>query len=191
MLPNITTSVDSILMWHILSGVLLGVLVLLVLSFMVYYVREKSWKSHGKVRVDMASSNMVSIVTDSSVENSLKRQDSQEQDDSSQEGLPVSVRKPSNPTASLVTFRTIFTVADSGIAAEGREGRGVGVVGVEGAVDGVKEAEYEGDDVFPDHPNDKKTCSSFPDSLGTNGVHDMLSKLGESPDPSKAGGIWF
>ena len=201
MFPTITAdaadaSMDS-LMWHILSGILLGVLVVGMLSLMIYHVWEKNWKIHRKVRVDTASSNMVSIATDSSVENSLKRQDSQEQDCSSQDGLPVSVRRPSNPTASLVTFGTIFTAADSGIAAEGREGRGTQMTGLEGATDrgrgergGEREIEeLEEDDVFPDFPTGQ--TSSFPDSLGTNGLHDMLSKLGESPDPSKAGGIWF
>ena len=193
--PNITTtepdaSMDSLL-WHILSGILLGILVLAVLSFMIYYVWERSYRGHRKMRVETASSNMVSIATDSSVENSLKRQDSQEQDCSSQDGLPESVQRQSNPTASLVTFKTIWTAADSGIATEGREGRGVVMTTLEGATDVGRRMGERCEEVLPHPRTDQKACGSFPDSLGTNGLHDMMSKLGESPDPSKAGGIWF
>lgn len=96
---------------------------------------------------------------------------------------------------SIVTFGTLSPVpADNGGTGGGggkEGGRGMG-----DDIEGVgRRREGEGmcmnDDLQPaaDDPfeTDRKTDDSFPDSVGTNGLHDMLSKLGDSPDPSKAG----
>ena len=195
---------DALLMWQGLSGVLMLLLVLTLLSFMIYYVKEKTaaTKRRKHIRVEKAMASVTT--TDSSVENSLKRQSSQE---SSQEGLTVSSVNGQKTISSIVTFNTILTAGESGVCplGGGQEGHSA-TAGDEDGLKGITEERViemgrgEGEGTCTDdgllRPNkpfetDQKASSSFPDSLGTNGLRDMLSKLGESPDPSKAGGIWF
>ena len=210
------TQDEVLIMWQCLCGVVVLLLVLTILSFMIYYLREKGKRRNGRVSVDTSSTNMVSITTDSSAQNSLKRQSSQEQSCSSQEGEPASIQKVST---SISTFGTYFTALEThGVTQPGKDGRAVpageressgkdgravptstgegessgkeGVVGTKGEGEGMRRNDAP---IKPHDPfgTNQKVSASFPDSLGTNGLHDMLSKLGESPDPSKAGGIWF
>jgi hypothetical protein len=191
---------NNALIWPIVSGVLLLALLLTVFCSVVHCVRGRQVARRvrpGRGRVNTASTNMTSV-TDSSVENSLRRQDSsQEHSCSSEEALPsVAQDGTSSPgcgghkmnmVPSIATCGSYVTAAENGgivNTAGGKEDRGR----QEG------EGKCSGDDVFPPQQkddNDQKTTGSFPSSLGTTGTHDLFSKLGESPDPSKAGGIWF
>ena len=195
---------DSALMWHIVSGVLLVALVVTIIIFIINCLRGKpvARRRQGRGRVNTASTNMTSVTTDSSVENSLRRQDSQEHSCSSQEGLPA-VPPESLPAGhkcsavpSIATFGSYVTAVDNGVTTVVG---GRGFISVWEDKDGGR-GNDEGEGLkdkssFPSKgncfDNDQKASGSFPSSLGTTGPPDMFSKLGESPDPSKAGGIWF
>jgi hypothetical protein len=200
---------NSALIWPIVSGVLLLALLLTVFCSVVHCVRGRRVARRvrpGRARVNTASTNMTSV-TDSSVENSLRRQDSsQEHSCSSQEALPSVAQDgltsstgcgghKMNMAPSIATCGSYVTAAENGGIVNTAVGKGLISVCKEedrGRQEG--EGKCSEDDVFPPQQkddNDQKTTGSFPSSLGTTGAHDLFSKLGESPDPSKAGGIWF
>jgi hypothetical protein len=94
-----------------------------------------------------------------------------------------------NMAPSIATCGSYVTAAENGGIVNTAVGKGLISVCKEedrGRQEG--EGKCSEDDVFPPQQkddNDQKT------TLGTTGAHDLFSKLGESPDPSKAGGIWF
>lgn len=182
------TTFNDVILWQSLSFILLLLLVISLICCLLYIVVEKHRKKK-RERADTTSTNMVSVTTDErdSVSDSLKMQDSQEQSCSSQEALP---RKANNSTVtSIFTLGTTCTVIES---------KGAGAGGVAGGpawkLDGGEEEPEDIEGVLEVRRGEGEgRCDPFePDSVGTTGgLHDMLSKLGESPDPSKAGGIWF
>lgn len=197
--------------WQGISGILLVLLILTLFCFFMYVLMDKrkprrgGGRRHG--RVTTSSTNMVSVATDSSAENSLRRQSSQDQSCSSQEGLPAAVQKLNGTVSSYITSGSIFTtqtVENAENTLSTKDARVLISVGEEPVETdtATKDQRGEGEGMCVEDTNsplrsedpfdtDQKTSSSFPDSLGTNGLHDMISGLGESPDPSKAGGIWF
>ena len=171
--------------------------------------------------VNYNSANIASMATEeiASLSDLTKEQDSKEQSHSSQEMLPE--RSRTGTTTSNHTLTTLVTlgvmdgvggggggggggvggggggggggvvdgVGGGGVGGGGEGGGGGGGGGVKDGMEGRGEGEGRcKDDLERDDPFvvDRKTYGSFADSLGT-----MGSKLGESPDPSKAGGIWF
>lgn len=177
------TNFNDVILWQCLAFILFVLLLIFLICCPMYYMREKNRKK--RERADTTSTNMVSVTTDEggSVSSSLKMQDSQEQSCSSQEVLP---RKPNNSTVtSIFTLGTTCTVIES---------KGTGSGGPAGELDGGEEEAEDIEGVLEVRRGEGEgRCDPFePDSVGTTGgLHDMLSKLGESPDPSKAGGIWF
>ena len=205
-------SIRDAIVWQGISGILVLALIVIVIVCTVYCMRRRRGqvprRRQGRGRIDTASTNMTSVTTDSSVENSLKRQDSQEQSCSSQEALPAALpaaQKTGIGTVSSITTvgtyvtandngGTMTTTVTGGTSAGAKERRALISVWEE---KNSREEEGERGEIETRNSNksppsnplpevDHKISSSFPDSLGTNGLH-----LGESPDPSKAGGIWF
>lgn len=189
-LPSITNNNDDsratfndVILWQCLASLFFILLVISVIGCPLYYMREKNRKR--RERSDTTSTNMVSVSTDEGEGSvsSIKMQDSQEQSCSSQEALP---RKPNNSTVtSIFTLGTTCTVIES---------KGAGAGGAAGSFDKEEEEAEDIEGVLEVRRGEGEgRCDPFePDSVGTTGgLHDMLSKLGESPDPSKAGGIWF
>ena len=196
------TDTNTTLIWPIVSAVLLLALLLTTFCSIVHCVRGKQVPRvrNGRGRVNTASTNMTSV-TDSSVENSLRRQDSsQEHSCSSQEALPQDGAAPKiNTVPSITTFGSFVTAAEqNGGIVNTPVGKGlISVWEEEDSEKGEGGGKSSKGEVFPPKQadsmleSDQKTMGSFPNSLGTAGPHDLFSKLGESPDPSKAGGIWF
>ena len=173
----LTENQTDILLWQSMSGVLLTLLVatLLLVLFCCCFSDKLRKKSNGKGAtecVNPISSTSEELASVSDLVKERESSDSKEHSHSSQEMLPD--RKTNH------TMTTVISMVQP--LEDGEEG---------GGEDGKGEDRREGNAERDDPSAGRLTVGSLPDSLAPNGLQDMSSKFGQSPDPSKAGGIWF
>lgn len=171
-----TQKQTDILLWQIMSGALLFLLVatlLLVLLCCCCGVKVRK-KGNGSITQKGATEciNPISPTPEelASVSDLVKERessDSKEHSHSSQEMLPD---RKTNHT--LTTFISMVQPLEDREEGEGEDKR-----------EDIAEQD--------DPSAGRLTVGSLPDSLAPVGLQDMSLKFGQSPDPSKAGGIWF